>query len=42
MIIGIVGQGYVGTAIKSGFEKHYELKTYDKYDESIVLVIYLI
>ena len=34
MIIGIVGQGYVGTAIKSGFEKHYELKTYDKYDES--------
>ena len=34
MIIGIVGQGYVGTAIKSGFEKHYELETYDKYDES--------
>ena len=34
MIIGIVGQGYVGTAIKSGFEKHYEIETYDKYDES--------
>ena len=33
MKIGIVGQGYVGTAIKSGFEKHYELETYDKYDE---------
>jgi len=34
MKIGIVGQGYVGTAIKSGFEKHYTLETYDKYDES--------
>jgi len=33
MNIGIVGLGYVGTAIKSGFEKHYELETYDKYDE---------
>ena len=32
MTIGIVGQGYVGTAIKSGFEKHYTLETYDKYD----------
>ena len=31
--IGIVGLGYVGTAIKSGFEKHYELETYDKYDK---------
>ena len=34
MIIGIVGQGYVGTAIKSGFEKHYELETYDKFNTS--------
>jgi len=34
MKIGIIGQGYVGTAIKSGFEKHYEIETYDKYDES--------
>jgi UDPglucose 6-dehydrogenase len=34
MNIGIVGLGYVGTAIKSGFEKNYELETYDKYDES--------
>ena len=34
MNIGIVGLGYVGTAIKSGFEKHYTLETYDKYDES--------
>ena len=33
MKIGIVGQGYVGTAIKVGFEPHYELETYDKYSE---------
>jgi len=33
MNIGIVGLGYVGTAIKSGLEKHYELETYDKYDK---------
>ena len=33
MKIGIVGQGYVGTAIKTGFQPHYELETYDKYDE---------
>ena len=33
MDIGIVGQGYVGTAIKVGFEPHYNyLHTYDKYD----------
>ena len=34
MIIGIIGQGYVGTAIKSGFEKYYELETYDKFSTS--------
>ena len=34
MIIGIVGQGYVGTAIKVGFEPHYKVETYDKYDLS--------
>jgi len=34
MRIGIVGQGYVGTAIKVGFESYYELETYDKFDES--------
>ena len=32
--IGIVGLGYVGTAIKSGFEKHYEIETYDKFSTS--------
>ena len=34
MKIGIVGQGFVGTAIKVGFEPHYELETYDAFDES--------
>ena len=34
MTIGIIGQGYVGTAIKVGFEPHYELETYDAFDES--------
>ena len=29
MNIGIVGQGYVGTAIKEVFSKHYEVDTYD-------------
>jgi UDPglucose 6-dehydrogenase len=29
MQIGIVGQGYVGTAVKSIFEKHYKTNTFD-------------
>ena len=29
MKIGVVGQGYVGTAVKSVFEKHYKTNTYD-------------
>ncbi len=29
MKIGIVGQGYVGTAVKSIFEKHYKTNTFD-------------
>ena len=29
MRIGIVGQGYVGTAVKSAFEKYYETNTFD-------------
>ncbi len=29
MKIGIVGQGYVGTAVKTVFEKHYDIETYD-------------
>ena len=31
MKIGVVGQGYVGTAVKTIFEKHYEVETYDKF-----------
>ena len=30
MNIGIIGQGYVGSAIKIGFEPHYNIETYDK------------
>ncbi len=30
MTIGIIGQGYVGTAIKVGFEPHYQVETTDK------------
>jgi nucleotide sugar dehydrogenase len=29
MKIGIVGQGYVGTAVRTIFEKHYDVYTYD-------------
>lgn len=29
--IGIIGQGYVGTAIKTGFEKNFQINTYDKF-----------
>ena len=32
MRIGIIGQGYVGSAIKLGFEDHYKVLTYDKFD----------
>ena len=34
MKIGIVGQGFVGTAIKVGFEPYYEIETYDKFSTS--------
>jgi UDPglucose 6-dehydrogenase len=32
MKIGIIGQGYVGGAIKMGFKEHYDIETYDKFD----------
>ena len=32
MTIGIIGQGYVGSAIKLGFQDHYDVLTYDKFD----------
>jgi len=31
--IGIVGQGYVGTAVKTVFKKHYDVETYDLVQE---------
>jgi len=34
MKIGIIGQGYVGSAIKTGFDGFYDIETYDKYDET--------
>ena len=33
IVIGILGQGFVGSAIREGLKKHYEIKTYD-IDES--------
>ena len=33
MGVGIIGQGFVGKALKAGFEKHYEVDTFDL-DES--------
>ncbi len=32
MRIGIIGQGYVGTALKEGFQDFYQVETFDKYD----------
>ena len=29
MNIGIIGQGFVGTAVNDGFSKHYKIETYD-------------
>ena len=29
MKIGIIGQGYVGTAVKDVFQNHYDVETYD-------------
>tara|TARA_Y100000592_G_scaffold2525_1_gene3837 strand:- start:173 stop:1021 length:849 start_codon:yes stop_codon:yes gene_type:complete len=34
MKIGIIGQGYVGSAIKNGFEGFYDIETYDKHDKT--------
>ena len=29
MRIGIIGLGYVGTALKEGFKEHFNIETYD-------------
>ena len=31
-MIGIIGQGFVGTAVKTKFEKYFTVKTYDKFN----------
>ena len=28
-VIGIIGQGFVGTAVNEGLAKHYDIETYD-------------
>jgi len=33
--IGIIGQGFVGTAIKEGLKNHYNIETYDKYNAAV-------
>ena len=32
--IGVVGQGFVGTAIKEGFKNFVNIETYDKFKDS--------
>jgi len=32
--IGIIGQGFVGTAVREGFKGHFNIETYDKYKNS--------
>ena len=32
--IGIIGQGFVGTAVREGMGSHFDIETYDKYKES--------
>ena len=35
MKIGIIGQGYVGTAVRTVFQKHYNIETFDKVEETL-------
>ena len=43
--VGIIGQGFVGTALASAFSKHYKVHTYDKFQEELstkkISLIYL-
>ena len=34
-MIGIIGQGFVGTAVKTKFEKYFTVKTYDKFNTEV-------
>ena len=33
MVIGVIGQGFVGSAIREGLNNFYEVLTYDLYEE---------
>lgn len=33
--VGIIGQGFVGTALKEAFSPHYEVSTYDKFRDDL-------
>jgi len=39
--IGIIGQGFVGTAVREKFKTEYNVFTYDKYKASDSRVYYL-
>ena len=32
--VGIIGQGFVGTAIREGMKNRFNIETYDKFKES--------
>tara|TARA_R110000824_G_scaffold192001_2_gene373941 strand:+ start:681 stop:1526 length:846 start_codon:yes stop_codon:yes gene_type:complete len=34
-VIGIIGQGFVGTAIREGMKGHFTIETYDKFKEDV-------
>ena len=38
--IGIIGQGFVGTAVKEGMSKYYRIHTYDKFSNEFDEYIY--
>jgi 3-hydroxyacyl-CoA dehydrogenase len=33
--VGIIGQGFVGSALAGTFSKHYKVYTYDKFQEEL-------
>lgn len=33
--IGIIGQGFVGTAVREGFKNHFNIETYDKFKSDV-------
>ncbi len=33
--IGIIGQGFVGTAVREGFKNHFNIETYDKFKDEL-------